>query len=224
MNTGWLSRKQRSLLLGCLFAFAIPILANSTFEVISQAEIENAAQKYGTHVIPKLNAWQKLVDDSKALPEQEKLVVVNNFFNQNVVFLDDIIHWKQKDYWASPIEFLATGAGDCEDYSIAKYFTLIALGVEESKLLITYVKALRLGQAHMVLTYYKTPTSIPVVLDNLNPKILPATERTDLAPVYSFNGGGIWLSKLRGKGMSVPGGLTRLNSWNELQKRLDSFK
>lgn len=115
------------------------------------------------------------------------------FFNDRLLFRDDRVIWNQGDYWASPIEALRKGAADCEDYAIAKYLTLRQLGVASEKLRITYVKALRLNQAHMVLTYYPTPTAIPLVLDNLTGKIQPATQRTDLLPVYSFNGEGLWL-------------------------------
>ena len=59
-------------------------------------------------------------------------------------FIDDIIHWNKVDYWATPIEFLASHGGDCEDFAIAKYFTLIQLGIPEEQLTLTYVKALRL--------------------------------------------------------------------------------
>ncbi|MGK2888911.1 MAG: transglutaminase-like cysteine peptidase [Candidatus Malihini olakiniferum] len=111
-----------------------------------------------------------------------------------MLFRDDRVIWQQEDYWATPIEALHKGMADCEDYSIAKYFALRRFGILNEKLRITYVKALRLNQAHIIVTYYyPTPTSIPLVLNNLTDKILPVTQRTDLLPVYSFNGEGLWL-------------------------------
>jgi predicted transglutaminase-like cysteine proteinase len=41
-----------------------------------------------------------------------------------VEFVDDINRWIKADYWATPIKFLSTNAGDFEDFSIAKYFIL----------------------------------------------------------------------------------------------------
>ena len=193
--------------------------ASTAPQVVSQQEIQNAVQKYGLFAGRRLQAWQQLVDDNINQPEATQLKNVNDFFNE-VRFIDDIDHWKQKDYWATPVEMLSTDAGDCEDYTIAKYFTLKALGVSEKKLYLTYVKAIRLNQAHMVLTYFKTPKSIPLVLDNINKKILKATKRNDLVPVYSFNGDGLWLAKQRGKGRSVSGGTKRLKAWNNLLERL----
>ncbi len=187
--------------------------------IVSKQEIQNAIQKYGLFAGRRLEAWQQLINDNINQPESVQLRNVNDFFNE-VRFISDIDHWKQTDYWATPIEMLSTDAGDCEDYTIAKYFTLKALGVSEKKLYLTYVKAIRLNQAHMVLTYFKTPQSIPLVLDNINKRILEATKRSDLVPIYSFNGDGLWLAKQRGKGRSVSGGTKKLKAWNNLLERL----
>ena len=150
---------------------------------------------------------------------KKKLVRVNDFFNQQIQFVEDNELWGLSNYWATPLELLAQGAGDCEDYSIAKYFTLKELGVPESKMRITYVKAVELNQAHMVLTYFTSPGAEPFVLDNLIPVIKPASKRQDLFPVYSFNGVGLWVSKKHGFSERV-GDSGRLNLWAQLKKRM----
>jgi len=180
--------------------------------------LKSVASQYGEPAKRRLIAWQTLIRDDSSTSDIEKLETTNTFFNQ-MQFIDDIKHWEKADYWATPVEFLSTGGGDCEDFSLAKYFTLKALGVEESKLNMTYVKALRLNQAHMVITYYATPNAIPLVLDNLVADIRPATERKDLLPVYSFNGLGLWLAKSRGKGQKV-GSSERLRRWRDLLGRM----
>jgi len=197
------------------------VTAGEAPKIVSEKEIQNATQKYGVFAGRRLQAWQQLINDNINQPEDVQLQNVNNFFN-DVKFISDIQHWGQNDYWATPIELLSTDGGDCEDYTIAKYFTLKALGVSEKKLYLTYVKAIRLNQAHMVLTYFQTPKSIPTVLDNINKRILPATKRKDLVPIYSFNGDGLWLARQRGKGKSVSGGTKKLKAWNNLLKRLDN--
>lgn len=194
--------------------------AGNAPELVSQTEFKLAKKKYGEFAVRRLKAWQQLVDNNISKPERLKLKRVNDFFNQ-AKFVSDIKHWKKKDYWATPFEFLSTDAGDCEDYVIAKYFTLKALGVPESKIYLTYVKSTRLKQSHMVLTYFKKPKSIPLVLDNLTDRILKATIRKDLIPIYSFNGKGLWLSKQRGKGKSIDGGSGQLKEWNQLLKKLE---
>lgn len=189
--------------------------------VLSSEVLFKVRNKHGEQAEQRLIQWQKLLTSAKNLPEADKLKQVNDFFNRQALFVDDIIHWKMEDYWATPLEFLATGAGDCEDFAIAKYFTLLELGVDEGKMRITYVKALRLNQSHMVLTFFRTPKSVPEVLDNLIPEIKPATQRSDLLPVYSFNGSGLWIAKARNAGKRV-GNANRLSLWNDLRHRLSN--
>ncbi|BBN58675.1 transglutaminase-like cysteine peptidase [Hydrogenovibrio marinus] len=194
--------------------------ASGAPSVVSNAEIQKVNQKYGMLAANRLKAWQNLVNDAYGKPERLQLSMVNNFFN-GAKYVSDEKNWGKPDYWATPIEMLIKDAGDCEDYVIAKYFTLRALGISDQKLYLTYVKAIRLKQAHMVLTYFKTPKSIPLVLDNLNTQIRKATQRPDLLPIYSFNGSGLWLAKQRGNGQAVEGGNKQLEQWQALLKKLD---
>lgn len=220
------SRNKRTTLYfirSLIFILVLLFMNNVSAEIkISKELLLKIENKYGKKASQRLLQWQALMQSATQLPEQEKLTRVNDFFNQNINFVDDIYLWNQQDYWATPLEFLARGAGDCEDYSIAKYFTLKELGVAESKMRITYVKALKLNQAHMVLTYYSAPREIPVVLDNLISTIKSAAQRRDLLPVYSFNGTGLWLAKVGGLGKRV-GDSSRLNRWDELTQRMLNY-
>lgn len=187
---------------------------------LSKAYIEKLGREYGHQAKRRLRNWQRLIDDIKNDTEATKLRKVNDFFNQ-VRFLNDINHWKKEDYWATPVEFLITNGGDCEDFSIAKYYTLREVGVPDSKMSIAYVKAIEYNQAHMVLTYYKAPNAMPVVLDNLIPEIKPANKRPDLIHVYSFNGDNLWLSK-KGRRAEIVGTSDRLEHWVKLRSRLEN--
>jgi len=180
--------------------------------------LDRVEQKHGDLARKRLLAWQDLIRQDGSTTDREKLDKVNAFFNR-VEFVSDLLLWKQEDYWATPVEFLMRNAGDCEDFSIAKYFTLKKLGVAENKLNLTYVKALKLNQAHMVVTYYQTPDAEPLVLDNLIPEIKPASDRDDLLPVFSFNGVGLWLAKARGRGELV-GSSDRYRRWQDLLSRM----
>jgi len=204
-------------LLVLLVAFKVSAQVDISSELLTK--IKN---QYGQEAVTRVEQWQVLMLKVKNLPEQKKLIQVNDFFNQHIKFIDDIKLWNVKDYWATPLELLTKGAGDCEDYSIAKYFTLKEVGVSEEKMRITYVKALKLNQAHMVLTYFSTARAVPIVLDNLIADIKPATQRTDLLPVYSFNGSGLWLAKSRGRGKKV-GESEKLNMWADLKERMLLF-
>ena len=179
--------------------------------------IARIQREEGAAAAARIEAWQRLIDAAREFEEREKLERVNQFFNQ-LRFLEDSLLWGKEDYWATPLELLAKNGGDCEDFSIAKYFTLLATGVVEERLRLTYVKALDINQSHMVITYYATPHATPLVLDNLNPQILLASERKDLQPVYSFNGSGLWLAKSVGTGKKLGGG-DRLDPWRDLLSR-----
>jgi len=190
--------------------------------VITDGQIAKLAQQFGPVAKIRLTGWRDLLINPKhkKLPEQEKLRLVNDFMNQTL-FVDDIKHWGKEDYWATPTEFLSTNAGDCEDFSIAKYFTLRTLGVSDEKLRITYVKELVIyNQAHMVLAYFATPDADPLILDNIKPMILPASDRSDLLPVYSFNGSSLWLAKEQSGRAQQVGGSDRIGHWRDLQARM----
>ncbi|MBC2703935.1 MAG: transglutaminase-like cysteine peptidase [Desulfobacula sp.] len=137
------------------------------------------------------------------LPEDQIVISVNRFFNQ-LEYRSDIKTWNKKDYWASRLEFLGRGQGDCEDYAVAKFLTMAQLGVPEKKLFLTYVKAVGYPDAaHLVVTYYKEPGTVPFVLDNYIKEILPATQRSDLIPVYSFTASELYIQKQYGLGKRV---------------------
>lgn len=168
--------------------------------------------------------WQLLLQTNQTLPVSARLKNVNEFFNRRTRFLTDQEIWHQSDYWATPMETLAKGAGDCEDFTIAKYFTLLSLDVPVEQLRLIYVKA-RIGgmysnvqQAHMVLAYYPSPEAEPLVLDNLITEIRPASRRPDLTPVFSFNSEGIFRGVARND-TSPKGDVRQLSRWSELLKR-----
>lgn len=200
------------LLLVTCALLSLLALADWDFEVI----LKNAEKRYGNlgPARQRILDWSDLIQRSGELPEKDKLTAVNRFFNAKLRFVDDQRNWGQNDYWATPIEALVKGAGDCEDYSIAKYFTLRRLGIPAEKLRITYVKALNYNQAHMVLTFYATPTADPLVLDNLISDIRPASQRKDLLPVYAFNAEGLYTGGKRS------GDSKKLSRWQDILQKM----
>ena len=173
---------------------------------------------YGTRATQKIKEWIYLLEKNSGKSVDDQLYDVNNFFNRIPYFTDEA-HWGKPDYWATPVEMLGTNGGDCEDYVIAKYFSLISLGIPDSKLRMMFVTALQQQQAHMVLAYYPEPNAIPLILDNINPRILPANKRPDLRPVYSFNGEGLYKAKAQGRGTKL--GSSRHKMWDDLTSRIE---
>ncbi len=213
-------RAGRQLLLAVVFCVPLFGLLSAWGEWNLPGIIRQAEQRYGDlgYGRLRLQEWADLIRDAASLDEQEQLRVVNAFFNRSLVFIDDQRNWRQADYWATPVEALVRGAGDCEDYAIAKYLTLRRLGVPSERLRITYVKALQPPQAHMVLTWYATPTSDPLVLDNLISEIRPASRRPDLIPVYAFNAEGLWLPGPGGGRRT--GDSKNLSRWQDLLRKM----
>ncbi|MCF3099588.1 sulfate adenylyltransferase [Aeromonas australiensis] len=203
---------------------SLPLLISASQPLTSEdlKLVQRAQETYGARAGKRVTSWRMMVMETKGRPlsEAKKLERVNNFFNQ-MRFIDDIKLWRKKDYWATPLEFLGAAGGDCEDFSIAKYFTLLELGIPDEKMRMVYVKALDYNQFHMVVAYYETPSSVPVILDNLIGSIRPATQRRDLVPIYSFNGSHLWLMKARGQG-ELAGQSSRLGLWTDLRNRMTS--
>lgn len=177
--------------------------------------------RYGGRGSAMLEEWFALLERLASQPLQTQLRETNDFFNRRIRWLDDIDIWGQEDYWATPLETMGKAQGDCEDYSIAKYITLKRLGVPTRQLRMIYVRA-RIGrsqitQAHMVLGYYETPASEPLILDNLVPSITPAAQRVDLDPVFSFNSDGLWAG---GSTQSRANPVQRLSRWSSALTRM----
>lgn len=182
---------------------------------------QSMQRQYGQGGMRVLEEWFALLDRLAGAELQRQLEGVNDFFNRRIRWIDDIRVWGQEDYWATPLEALGKGEGDCEDYAIAKYVTLKQLGVPGEQLRMIYVRA-RIGrssitQAHMVLGWYETPSAQPLVLDNLVPSITPAEYRTDLDPLFSFNSQGLWAG---GSSQSRADPLARLSRWRRVIDRM----
>lgn len=179
-----------------------------------------ALQRYGAGAASTIGAWRQLIEESRPLPDADKLNKVNAFFNRRMLFQDDIVVWQQADYWATPLEFMGRGTGDCEDFAIAKYVTLQMLGVGNERLRLIYVRA-KVGSttsiAHMVLGFYPQPTEEPLILDNLISSVRPASMRSDLSPVFSFNSDGLWVA---GATASSADPTARLSRWRDVLDRM----
>ncbi len=218
-------RRVTSAISGKLFWSSLLISATLVADVnqwVPEDLTARAEEEYDYSAGRRIDDWRQMMERVANYSEERQLEEVNYFFNRRVPFRNDDQHWGKIDYWATPYEALGTNGGDCEDYVIAKYYTLSKIGVDVSKLRITYVKAVRLNQAHMVLTYFPTPDAIPLVLDNLINQIRPASKRPDLDPVYSFNANGMWLDKMKGQGILL-GDPNKLDLWTDLRIRMNNL-
>lgn len=202
--------------------FFIPLIGISAIDF---AKLSNfALQQYGPEAKKTLMDLSQLIATLRLADEQTKVKKINDFINANITFfVPDIEIWGEKDYWATPLEALGRKSGDCEDYSIAKYLLLKELNIPNKQLKITYVRAQIANEggnevlAHMVLSYYPQNSSEPLILDNLTPDILTASNRPDLTPIYSFNSEGLWV----GNSTQQKGNATsHLSRWRDLLIRI----
>ena len=131
----------------------------------------------------KLNEWQQFLTGIEDKKESVKLILVNLYVNRTA-YISDADNWGVADYWASPSEFFAKG-GDCEDYAIAKYLSLRALGFSSANLRIAVLWDAGAQESHAVLVY--TKDNLSLVLDNRSDLLLPASSLGHYQPTYSVN-------------------------------------
>lgn len=139
-----------------------------------------------TEVVQK---WRSNLSTLNGLPLTQMANEVNNMMNK-VRYIGDQKNWGKSDYWETPIEFLTYG-GDCEDFAIAKYVSLRALGVPDRAMRIAIVKDLQKGIPHAILIVYTEDG--PMVLDNQIKRMSPASSIGHYKPIYTINRTAWWL-------------------------------
>jgi predicted transglutaminase-like cysteine proteinase len=212
--------KPRYQLFGLLVCLALSVSWAYDFVVFERQILT----RFGQARVAVLREWQSSISEAKKSTELEKLRKLNDFINRRIEFENDMSIYNYSDYWATPLETIGYGRADCEDFAIIKYFSLRDAGIPFAKLRLVYVKA-RLDepggprmQAHMVLAYYATPNAEPLVLDNLVSDILPASQRRDLQPIFSFNSEAIW-NGVAGNSARGVAGTGQLSRWQDLLLR-----
>ena len=217
-----LARIRSGSRVGALVLCALAWLAASAV-AYDGARLQARLQAAGA-AAPLMRDWSRMMDDNRDLTPDVKLKKVNEFFNRRIEFVDDQAVWGRSDFWATPFDSMTKGKGDCEDFVIAKYFSLLDMGIPDAQLRLIYVRA-RMGgpssavqQAHMVLAYYPSPEAEPLILDNLITEIRTAGRRPDLAPVFSFNRQGVFAGVAAGG--QAAGGTERLSAWQDLLQRV----
>jgi predicted transglutaminase-like cysteine proteinase len=207
------------LMVLCSLAVATSLPAPE-FAPIDDGQIRIIAQTVGQdepqreRIRDRLSGWKQLLESpqNRALDDAAKLQRVNDYINETP-FQCDAAQWCVEDYWATPIELLANHGGDCEDFAIAKYFALRALNIADDRLRLVYARIHRahITGTHVVLAYYPAPDADPLILDVLDKKVVPASQRGDLTPLLSFNARDIRPERQT----AVPVGTLALKHWGD---------
>lgn len=133
--------------------------------------------------------WRRMIESIRSRPLGEQLKVVNKWANEHPYIVDQL-NWGTEDYWETPNEFM-TVSGDCEDYAIAKYYSLLELGIPENALRIIIVQDLNLGGIiHAILGVYEDGKLI--ILDNQIQQVMPAVKIYHYRPIYALNASSWW--------------------------------
>ena len=174
----------KSLILLVLFLFSNSFAYEFKLNQKDKNLIEKSTQK--SFILKRLAKYEEVKNKARNLDINKKLTQINLFINGSLAEFDNA-SMGIDDYWMTPKEFFIKGHGDCEDYVIAKYFTLLELGVKKENLYPAIVKVEGSASLHLVLLYVEDKNKSPLVLDNLSFKILPFSKRTDLTPKVAFN-------------------------------------
>jgi len=155
---------------------------------INKNDIKRIKSLYNkTQTIQRIYNFNKFFEKTDKLNELKKLNRVNYYINRIIGKCD------KTNEWITPKEFLIRGRGDCEDYSLTKYFALKKLNIDTNKIYPSVVKVKGSKGYHMVLLYKKDNDFL--VLDNLSWKMLPLEKRTNLEFHYAFNEKGSYIMK-----------------------------
>jgi predicted transglutaminase-like cysteine proteinase len=136
--------------------------------------------------------WLAFLDSIRKQPRRSQLSAVNQWANAKP-YVEDYINWKVPDYWETPGEFVAHG-GDCEDYAIIKYFSLMRLGFSPDDVRIVVVNDTSLNVFHAVLAVRSE--GIVWLLDNQLAQPVPMDIAVQYVPVYSLNERGWWIHSI----------------------------
>ena len=136
----------------------------------------------------RTTTWAQLRQRAEGKSPLEVLKLVNTFWN-TWPYREDMANWGKPDYWAVPAQFLKK-SGDCEDYAIAKYFTLKELGFPPADMRIVVLRDTIRNLAHAVLVVYLDGEAY--VLDNLSNVVQPHSRLRNYNPQYSVNENGRW--------------------------------
>lgn len=134
--------------------------------------------------------WKALYDELYRADIYEKLQKVNTFFNKNK-YTDDLDNWGAEEYWATPREFMLKGRGDCEDYAVAKYYALKALGVPPKSMVLVSVIDDKSGMGHLVLSVSYAGSFY--ILDNNGNTVYRNGTKNFYKPRYYLNETGVWV-------------------------------
>mgnify|MGYP003143547727 CR=1 FL=1 len=137
-----------------------------------------------------LRIWAETVNQLASIPAARRLAAVNSAINKVGRYRSDAAVYGVPDYWASPVEFFTNG-GDCEDFALAKYWTLKALGARSEDMRVVVVKIRSSSEGHALLQVGRSNGAH--LMDNRTNAVSRAAVDRRYAPIYAVSNAGSWL-------------------------------
>jgi predicted transglutaminase-like cysteine proteinase len=101
-------------------------------------------------VSPAALRFLAIVDNARAREGRARLGEVNRAINLAIRPMSDLAQHGELDVWSSPLVTFANGAGDCEDYAIAKFVALRQAGISPDDLRIVVMRDTIRSEDHAV--------------------------------------------------------------------------
>jgi predicted transglutaminase-like cysteine proteinase len=130
-----------------------------------------------------------IVENGRQRQGRALLGEINRAINLSIRPMSDLAQYGVEDYWAAPLESLSSGAGDCEDYAIAKYVALEESGVASNDLQLEIVRDVEHQATHAVVAVrFKGEW---LILDNRTLMIVNADEASHYYPLLALDHQGV---------------------------------
>jgi predicted transglutaminase-like cysteine proteinase len=134
-------------------------------------------------------AFLRIVEQGRKHQGRARIAEINRAVNLSIKTMADSVQHGIDDVWSAPLATFAAGAGDCEDYAIAKYVALRQSGTASDNLRLVIVRDVRRGLNHAVVGVRFDGEWL--ILDNRHMVLVKATEAQHYSPLFVLDHRGV---------------------------------
>jgi predicted transglutaminase-like cysteine proteinase len=177
--------------------FGLPAIATPPGEIMSAnwTELQSriradertlAACNSSIHPCPQAaRRFLSIVKLGRQHQGRARLGWINRAINLSISPMSDWAQYGVDDYWASPLQTLGSGAGDCEDYAILKYVVLHEMGIAADNLRLVIVQDKKRQAIHAIVAVRYEQKWL--ILDNRTMAMLNAEDASYYKPLFTFD-------------------------------------
>jgi predicted transglutaminase-like cysteine proteinase len=134
-------------------------------------------------------AFLRIIEQGRTRQGRARIGEINRAVNLIIKPMSDWAQHGIDDVWSAPLATFATGAGDCEDYAIAKYLALRESGTVADDLRLVIVRDIRRGVLHAVVAVRFDGEWL--ILDNRHLALVSAAEVRHYSPLFVLDHRGV---------------------------------